>query len=230
MVYLQFWQQTRNLFSRISKVSAASYRYISLWAGIIGPLVLFLTDNISVALDPGYDLIKMSISDLALGPTGWLSRLGFGIFALFLFLEIRRLKLFVPANYKTRTAEVLSMLSVAGFVVLAIFTANAPGEHTLHGTVHDTTTFFIAGLFTLGCVFYGLGFKGAPGWGGFYTYTMVVVGITLVCAIIRIFMPQHWNFFGLFERILLWNGVIWFEAVGVNILVLSRRTHLTGSH
>jgi hypothetical membrane protein len=227
MVCIKFWQQTRYLFSRFGKLSSGGFQRLGLLSGIIGPVVLLLADNLSVAVDPDYDPIKMSISDLALGPAGWLSRTGFVVFALLLTLEILILRHYVPDNNNTRIAVGLSLGSAVGFVILAIFTTDPPhiAVHSVHGIIHDITTMIIAILFTAGCFFFGLGFKANSMWRGFYTYTMVVVGIALTCGIIRITMPLHWQYFGLFERIALWNGVIWFEAVGVKLLILSKQRY-----
>jgi hypothetical protein len=164
----------------------------------------------------------MSISDLALGPAGWLSRTGFVIFALLLILETIRLKRYVPDDHITCIAVASFFTSAAGFVLLAIVITDPPGiAHTVHGNIHSITTLVIALLFTVGCLFFGLGFKANLRWRGFFTYTMVVVSIAAICGVIRIIMPLHWVYFGLYERILLWNGVIWFEAVGIKLFIFS---------
>ncbi len=90
----------------------------------------------------------MSISDLALGPMGWLSRTGFCVFGLLLVLEIRRIRLHVPDDNKIRIAVVLSLTSAVGFILLAVFTTDPRGTaHTVHVLVHDITTLIIAILF-----------------------------------------------------------------------------------
>jgi hypothetical membrane protein len=222
MVYFRLWQKAESEFVKTGHII---YQNVYPLSGIIGPIVLLLADNLSVIFDPHYDAIRNSISDLALGSMGWLSRSGFGIFAVLLSFEIIRMKHFVPNDNKTRAAVVLSLCSSLGFLLLAIFTTDPPGVNTLHGTIHDIVTLIVAVFFTIGCLLFGLGFKNNRKWKGFYIYTMVVVGISFACAILRIIMPAHWAFFGLYERILLWDGLIWFEAVGIKIFISTKHEH-----
>lgn len=167
----------------------------------------------------------MSISDLALGPVGWVSRIGFIIFAILLVFEIIRLRAFVPRGKITRIAVAFFLIPAVGFIFLAAFIADPPVVHTLHGLIHNITARAIATFFTLGCLLITFGFKDNPRWRGFYTYTILVAIIAAICIIIRFIMPLKWAYFGLYERIMLWNGVIWFEAVGIKLFGFSTHGH-----
>src|SRR5512145_1141077 len=47
------------------------------WAGIIGPVIFVVLDLLAAVLRPGYDLTFNTVSELAVGPLGWLQTLNF---------------------------------------------------------------------------------------------------------------------------------------------------------
>ena len=58
------------------KVSSRSLVQSLGWIAITGALALPVTDGIGVLLSPGYNPVYGSVSQLALGPRGWIQNIG----------------------------------------------------------------------------------------------------------------------------------------------------------
>jgi hypothetical protein len=60
-----------------------------------------------------------------------------------------------------------------------------------------------------------------PNWRGLFHYTVVSGILAFVLAVGRLFLPQNISWFGLYERILVANVLIWLEIIGIRLLLLS---------
>jgi hypothetical protein len=60
-------------------------------------------------------------------------------------------------------------------------------------------------------------------WRGVFWYTIVTDALALAFAIGQLFMPHQISWFGLYERLLVANAIIWVEIVAIRLLVLSLR-------
>jgi len=191
--------------------------------GIVGPIMVVVGDIAASLSTPGYSPIRDSISSLALTPIGWLQSIGFlamglllEIFAAGLFFNIRRARGFHAG---------IGLLALCGFVLMLIaaFRMDAPGgPHTIAGIIHTVASYGLGLLFPIAILSLVSSFKSTPNWKNIFIYTLVA-GILALGLIIGAFSTEQTGWFGLYERIIVANAVIWVEVVAIHFLRLLLR-------
>jgi hypothetical protein len=191
-------------------------------AGIVGPLVLVALDIAADVSEPKYSLIRDSISVLGLTSLGWIQTIGFVVFGLLveiftagLFLNIRRRHLFDIG---------IGLLTFFGFglALIGLFrTDPIGGLTTMSGRIHVWAAYSVLGLFPVALALLLSSIRNDPNWRGLFHYTVVSGILAFVLAVGRLFLPQNISWFGLYERILVANVLIWLEIIGIRLLLLS---------
>jgi hypothetical membrane protein len=192
-------------------------------AGIVGPLMLTVGDLTAAFSDPEYNLVKNSISSLALTHVGWLQTIGF--MALGLMVEIFTTGLmFSVKRYKWFHAGI-AVLVICGFAILLIgaFHTDPAGtiDRTTDGRIHGlaaSTAFTIFPLAVL-CLLPSL--RRDDNWKDLFRYGQVTFYLAIVLVILTRIFRDGSDVFGLLERLLVANMIIWVEVTAVRLFVLS---------
>ena len=191
--------------------------------GIVGPIVVIFGDLAASLSIPGYSLVRDSVSSLALTDLGWLQSICFlamgvllEIFVAGLFFNLRRARGFYGG---------IVLLALCAFVLLLIatFHMDAPGTPpTIDGTVHTIASYSLGLLFPIAVLSLSPSFKKTPNWKGVFVYTLVagILGFGLILG--AIFGDQR-GWFGLYERIVILNALVWVEVVAIHYLHLQLR-------
>jgi hypothetical membrane protein len=208
--------EAQSFISRLNMRSALAF------AGILGPLMLTGGDLYAGLSSPGYSMVRHSISSLALSPLGWLQTIGFlalgllvEIFTAGLLFNVKRSRWFLPG---------IAALLVFGFgmlVIGAFATDLVKDPKTIEGTIHGVATAISFSLFPVALFLLALSFKKDSDWRHLYRYTIVACVLSILIAITLQFFEDGVNYFGLVERILVANMIIWVEVMAVNLLRLS---------
>jgi len=191
-------------------------------AGMAGPLVLAVTDLTASFTNPNYSLVRDSISSLALTRLGWLQTIGF--LAIGLLVEI-----FVAGllfNIKRRRGFHLSigLLVFFGFGLLligAFRTDPIGGPDTIEGTIHGLTATGVFWIFPIAILLIASSLKNDSNWKNIFIYTIVAGILALVLVFVVGFIQDDISWFGLLERILVANMIIWVEVAAIKLLRLS---------
>ena len=193
-------------------------------SGIVGPLVLVALDIAAAVSEPKYNLVRDSISALGLTSLGWIQTIGFVVFGLLveiftagLFLNIRRKQLFDLG---------IGLLVFFGFglALIGLFrTDPIGGLPTMSGRIHVWAAYSVLGLFPVVLALLLSSIRNDPNWRGLFYYTIVTGILAFALAVGRLFLPQNITWFGLYERILVANVLIWVEITGIWLLLLSIR-------
>ncbi len=193
-------------------------------SGIVGPLVLVALDIAAAVSEPKYNLVRDSISALGLTSLGWIQTIGFVVFGLLveiftagLFLNIRRKQLFDLG---------IGLLVFFGFglALIGLFrTDPIGGLPTMSGRIHVWAAYSVLGLFPVVLALLLSSIRNDPNWRGLFYYTIVTGILAFTLAVGRLFLPQNITWFGLYERILVANVLIWVEITGIWLLLLSIR-------
>jgi hypothetical protein len=172
---------------------------------------------------PNYSLVSDSMSSLALTPIGWLQSICFlamglleVIFVAGLFFNIRRARGFHPS---------IGLLAFCGFGLLLIgaFRMDPPGApRTIEGIIHTLTSYGLSLLFPIAILLLTPSLKSDPNWKNIFVYTLVA-GVLALALMIGLFLPDQTGWFGLYERIIVANVIIWVEVAAVQLLCLSLR-------
>ena len=191
--------------------------------GIVGPIVVIVGDLAASLSIPGYSLIRDSVSSLALTSIGWLQSICF--LAMALLLEIFVAGLFFNLRRAGGFHAGIVLLAFEGFVLMLIasFHMDAPGDpRTIEGTIHTIASYGLGFLFPVAILSLSPSFKSTPNWNSIFVYTLVA-SVLALGLIIGAFFTEQTGWFGLYERIIIFNALIWVEVVAIHLLRLLLR-------
>lgn len=193
------------------------------FAGIIGPLLLTIGDLTAAIADPEYSLVKDSISSLALTQIGWLQTIGF--LALGLLVEIFTTGLMFSVKRRKWFHLGIGIFVFFGFAMLLIgaFHTDPAGieQRTTEGRIHGymaTTTFTLFPIAIL-CLLPSL--RRDDNWKDLYRYSQATFYAAVGFLILTRIFQETSGWFGLSERLLVANVVIWVEVIAVRLFILS---------
>ena len=194
--------------------------------GIVGPVIVIAGDLTASLTTPGYSLVRDSVSSLALTDVGWLQSICF--LAMGVLLEVFVGGLFLNLRRGWGFYAGIVLLALCGFVLLLIatFHMDAPGAPpTIDGTIHMIASYSLGLLFPVAVLLLAPSFKVTPNWRGIFVYTLVagVLGFGLILG--AIFGDQT-GWFGLYERIVILNALVWVEVVAIHYLRLFLKQQL----
>jgi len=188
--------------------------------GIVGPVVVIVGDLAASLSTPGYSLVSDSVSSLALKPIGWLQSICF--LAMGLLLEIFVAGLFFNIRRARGFHAGIGLLAFEGFVLMLIATFHMDdpgGLRTTDGIIHTIASYGLGLLFPVAIFSLAPSFKSTPNWKNIFIYTLIA-GILALALIIGAFFTEQTGWFGLYERIIIGNALIWVEVVAIHFLRL----------
>jgi hypothetical membrane protein len=126
---------------------------ILLWCGVLGPPLFVVAFLVEGATRPGYDAVRLPISLLSLGPTGWTQTLNFitdGILMLAFAVGLRGV--LASSGWTSTAGPVLIGLLGLGLIGAGIFPTDPGGGYppgvrisiaNSTGTQHDLATLLV---------------------------------------------------------------------------------------
>ena len=195
-------------------------------AGIVGPFVLSISDISAGLASPGYSIVHDSISSLALTNVGWIQTIGFLVLGLLVEVFTAGLLLNIKRGIRWFYLGI-GIFVFFGFAMLLVgaFHTDVAGAsdaaRTLEGRIHgfvSSTTFVLFPIAIL-CLIPSI--KRDRNWKYLHVYTLItfIIGVILVVTI-KV-LPEGDFLFGLFERLLVANAIIWIEIAAVNMFIIS---------
>ena len=191
--------------------------------GIVGPIVVIVGDLAASLSTPGYSLVCKSVSSLALEPIGWLQSICF--LAMGLLLEIFVAGLFFNIRRARGFHAGIVILALCGFVLMLIatFHMDHSGAPPIDGTIHTIASYGLGLLFPIAILSLAPSFKRTPNWKNIFIYTLIA-GVLALALILGALLAEQRGWFGLYERIIILNALIWVEVVAIHFLrVLLKR-------
>jgi MFS family permease len=188
--------------------------------GIVGPIVVAVGDIAASLSIPGYSPIRDSVSSLALTRVGWLQSICF--LAMGLLLEIFVAGLFFNIHRARGFYAGIVLLAFEGFVLMLIatFHMDAPeAQRTTAGVIHTIASYGLGLLFPIAILLLSPSFKSTPNWKNIFVYTLIA-GVLAFGLIIGAFFTEQRGWFGLYERIIIGNALVWVEVVAIHFLRL----------
>jgi hypothetical protein len=183
-----------------------------------------IVGDIAVSLSiPGYSPIRDSVSSLALTNLGWLQTICF--LAMGLLLEVFLAGLFFNLRRARGFHVGIALLALEGFVLMLIaaFHMDAPGgPHTIDGIIHTISSYGLGLLFPTAILSLAPSLKSTPNWKNIFVYTLVAA-VLAIGLIIGAFFAEETDWFGLYERIVILNALVWIEVVAIHSLRLLLR-------
>jgi hypothetical protein len=185
---------------------------------LLGPIIFLVVTTLLPFLNQGYNFIYDAVSALVFGAYGWLQTVGF--YSLGVSLLALAAVVFVKAKRKLHAGTLALAFIGIGFLVIGAFKGHGPGQPPgVSGVIHLIFVGLIVVAFPVACF---LMVPRLKAWGHnllrFYT---IAVGVfaTLFMIIGGPVLALQYSLTGIFERVLLWNGMIWVLLVGSQILI-----------
>jgi hypothetical protein len=162
-------------------------RQLAAWAGMIGPTLFVMIFTVEGWLRPGYEPFRMRVSELSLGPRGWIQIVNFAVFGM-LFLVFTRGVAAEFRNGKTsRVGPILLTIMAISFLVSGPFVmdpAGTPlGQMSLHGTLHVIFGGIVFSLMPVSCFVFLRRFREDSKWQSLQRWTLVA-GVIIAAAVI----------------------------------------------
>lgn len=192
------------------------------FAGIAGPVVLVVTDATAGIGAENYSFISGSISSLALTRIGFLLVIGF--MAIGLLVEIFVAGLLYNIRHHRGFHLGIAMLVFLGFALLLVgaFRTDPVGApDTVEGTIHGLAAFVVFWLFPIAILVLAPSIKRDTAWTSLHRYTIIAAILALILALLATFIKDHISWFGLLERLLVANLIIWVGTAAFRMLCIS---------
>ncbi len=190
--------------------------------GIVGPMVVIVGDLAASLSVPGYSPIRDSVSSFALTSLGWLQTICFlamgllwEIFTAGLYFTIRRARGFHVG---------IVFFALCGFVLLLIaaFHMGHSGAPRIDGTIHNIASYGLGLLFPIAIFLLAPSLRNTPDWRKVFIYT-IIAGVLALALIMGALFGEQRGWFGLYERIIILNALVWVEVVAIHFLRLLLR-------
>jgi MFS family permease len=187
--------------------------------GIVGPIVVIVGDLAASLSIPGYSPIRDTVSSLALTSIGWLQSICF--LTMGLLLEIFVAGLFFNIGRGRGFHAGIGFLALCGFVLMLIaaFHMDHPGAPPIDGTIHAIASYGLGLLFPIAILLFAPSFKSTPNWKGISIYTLIA-GVLALALILGALVAEQRGWFGLYERVIILNALVWVEVVAIHFLYL----------
>jgi hypothetical protein len=190
--------------------------------GMIGPPLFAILAIIGAFLEPNYDWVRQTISQLVWGSVGWLQTVSFILFAFCLAILAGGL----TWHWRGKSARWLSfglLLLAFGFLLIACFPTDYPGFRTAIGIWHQQVTRSAILLFVLCAMLSPVLFWSDISWRDLSIAGVIVAAITLGMALGWDWFPPAWikDWKGLYERLMLLPAFLWLELISSRLWKLS---------
>ncbi len=120
----------------------------------------------------------------------------------------------------------IGILSLFGFGLLligAFHTDRFAGRHTIEGAIHGFAAESIFWLFPVASLLIAPSLKKDPRWKSLYIYSIAAAILAVALMMGGIWIKDGTPYYGLFERVLVADEIIWVEIMAIWLLRLSLR-------
>ena len=192
-------------------------------ATVAGPFLFLATTIVLEMAQTDYSPVRDTISALVWGRFGWAEAGAFCLFGLTMAALAIRLGAIATHNRSSKLGQGALALIALAFIVIAIFPTSSPIDAAgIKPQIHHQTVRMMAALFPIACLFVAKGTGRRYRNLRSYSVATAVVAIALLPAgAVATFTDAPW--LGAIERIVLGNGLLWAEAVAVQILLVNRQ-------
>ncbi len=199
-------------------------------AGLTAFVVTFLVEG---ALRPGYRPWRHAISQLSLGPFGWVNIIGVLVAGASLLAFAAGLRAALPTGVGSRWGPRLLAVTGTGLLLTGGllddpglgYPPGTPAHQSLHGLLHGLLITVAIGCLSATCLVLARRFAGDPAWGGWARYstvTGVVVAAGYVATAVLTGLDQAGVLpnapGGLLQRAMIITGFGWVVLLAARLL------------
>ena len=197
---------------------------VAVSACFIGPAIMVTADVLTIILNHRFDLVEQTISGFAVGPYGWLEKIGIVMIAVcFLLMGLVLLNVNNVNNLRwLKITGILFLTAAGGFLFTALInTTFVTVIAGIHFSFHKLSLVIGSVGFYQAClIFTGL-MLSKPGLTAFGIYSGFVYLIGLATLLWVLFSFHYIAYSGLAERILTGVNLIWIILIGPRVIKLA---------
>lgn len=192
-------------------------------AGLIGgilSILFFLCFLVLGFLQPGYNHLRDTISELVLGNYGWVQTINFGMIIVSTILVGFGLE----KNIKTKNSftRVTFWMCIFELIVVLI----CPVDNKILGIIHYLSTFILIITIALMILSKIKDMRLNLYWKNFVPYSYFVLLFNLIFGMVWFYFKKNGILFewkGLFQKIIILNVIVWLSIVGFKLWKLERK-------
>jgi len=196
-------------------------RTLAAWAGMIGPALFVTVFTLEGWLRTGYDPLSMYISELSLGPRGWIQIANFIVLGTLLLLFVRGVADEFREGKASSIGPVLLTIISGSLFVSGPFVTDPgviySGQTSWHGMVHGVFGAIAFSLMPVSCFVFYLRFREDLKWRALAKWTLaacfVIVAAVVLQKVGQAQLTANQNvlsgFVGLMQRIALITYLAW---------------------
>lgn len=187
-------------------------------------MVLIICD-VSAAVaasSEGYNYIRDTISSLALTDLGFILTIGFMAIGLLVEIFVAGLLYSIkPMKWFHLGIGLLVFFGFAMLLIGAFRTDPVDAPDTVEGIIHSIMAMTAFWLFPFSVLALSRSIREDPRWNRFYRYSVITCILALVLALLAVSIKEMISWFGLLERMLVANMIIWVGVIAARMLYLS---------
>lgn len=208
-----------------------TFSSIVVTGGIVIPVLSLAISLIIGALQPDYNPIKQTISQLVHYPHGWFQTTDFLVLGVWVILFAIKIYGYFTHRLITKITVLSLILVGVGFFLITACPTNFPGsDRTLQSIIHEKVAQSICIVFPVSWYLLIKEFKSNRFWKKFAAYTTatVIIGAVLF-GVGAIITATDAPLFGIIERLILLNAIIWLEIISAGMLIQQYRENQSSS-
>ena len=178
--------------------------------GIAGSSIAIITDFIGAAVVDGYNPIRQTISDLAIGDYGWIQDIGLNLYAISLLICAIALWRWNLGDWRWRLGSVLLFLLSIDIIVISEHDQYANLAGSSGRSIHLYAVYVLGILFPLTCIAFSFGLRQISRKWWYFSYIIVALWVIFGPPFFQI--PTALD--GLYERFVAVILLIWTTAMG----------------
>jgi hypothetical membrane protein len=194
-------------------------------AGMLGTALFTLSFTVNGFLRPGYDPAQRYISELSIGPRGWLQIASFMLLGISLMLFALGLRASFPTGRAPRAGPVLFMIIAVCYFFSGPFVTDPmamfDNQQTLHGTVHGVLGAIVFSLSAASCFVLWRRFRADENWRSLAAFSLIA-GIVMAVLIVLMKIGQLQagvfnDYAGVVQRCCLLTSYAWIFAISLKM-------------
>jgi hypothetical protein len=216
------------------KKSTLNFNQLAIWAGMLGPALFVTVFTLEGLLRPGYQPLAVFVSELSLGPRGWIQITNFIVLGALLLAFAWRVG---PEFRSGKAARGRILLAIMGFCFLfsGPFVMDPTGTPSLqmsfHGMAHGILGGIVFILMPVTCFVYLRRFWADPRWQSLRGWTLALGTISAVGSLLLTIAtksPDAQNLFkdwlGLIQRTAIVPFMVWLFLFALKLHRLNRHS------
>lgn len=219
------------------KITPQTRQKLAAYAGMLGSALFITIFTIEGYLRPGYNPISMYISELSLGPRGWIQVTNFILSGALLLIFAWGIRSQFKEGKASKAGPTLLVIIAACLLLSGPFvmdTANTPiDQMTTSGLMHQLLGAVVFLLMPISCFVFWRRFRSNPNWRNLNVWTIIATLITVVAVVVlrvasspALAASDLAGWIGLIQRTVLVPYMVWIFTFAYALYRQPKKTEL----